>query len=170
MLVEFWRQRWEALRSDVAADDTTLITTFEYANPTYVAGKWTIPKEISTIVIALWGKDGDGDTGSYKLFGRAKMNGPIEAVAAGNLICGSQVITKEPILKTTESAYWVDSITNTIEWIKTPVIKNNANNGICYLCVNAKHLQDVYLEITNVGGTAPEMTELNAIITGMAEA
>jgi len=161
---------WKPLRSDVADDDTTLITTFEHDNATYVAGKWDIPKEVSSIVIAFWGKDTEDDTGSYKLFGRAKMNGPIEAVAAGNIILGAQVITKEPILKTTETAYWADSITNTVEWIKSPIIKNTGNDGICYLCVSAKHLQDVYLEFTNVGGSSPEMTEVNAIITGMAEA
>ena len=170
MLVEFWRRPWEALRSNVEDDDTTLITTFEHNNATYVAGKWDIPKDISTIVIAFWGKDTEDDTGSYALFGRGKMNGPIEAVAAGNLILGAQLITNEPILNTDETAYWVDSITNTIEWIKTPIIKNNGNDGICYLCVDAKHLADVYLQIVNVGGTSPEMTELNAIISGMAEA
>ncbi len=170
MLAEFWRRPWEALRSDVADDDTTLITTFEHDNATYVAGKWDIPKEISTIVIAFWGKDTANYTGDYKLFGRARANGPIEAVAAGNIILGTQLITKEPLALTTETAYWVDSITNTVEWIKNPVVKNTENNGIAYLCINAKHLKDVYLEFTNIGGGGSEMTEVNAIITGMAEA
>jgi len=168
MITEFWRMPWEALRSNVAADDTTLITTFEYDNATYVAGKWDIPKEVSSIIIAFWGKDTANLPGDYKLFGRNKMNGPIQAVAAGNIILGTQVITKDPLGTAAETAYWVDSITNTVEWVKTGVAKNSATNGICYLCINAKLLRDVYLEFTNIG-SAGEMTEVNAIITGMAD-
>jgi len=163
------RLSWAALRSNVISDDPTLITTFERDNAVYLASKWTIPKEASSIVIAFWGKDGANDTGDYKLFGRAKGNGPIEAVAAGNIILGAQLITDEPILLTTETAYWVDSITNTVEWIKTPVIKNHGNDTIAYLCINAKHLIDVYLEFTNIGGGGVEMTEVNAIIAGLED-
>ncbi len=163
------RLRWEALRSDVVADDTTLITTFERDNATYLANKWDIPDEAASIVIAFWGKDTENDTGDYKLFGRAAQNGPIEAVAAGNIILGAQLITDEPILLTTETAYWVDTITNTVDWIKTPVIKNSDNDTIAYLAINAKHLIDVYLEFTNVGTAGIEMTEVNAIIAGLID-
>ncbi len=162
------RLRWDALRSDVVADDTTLITTFERDNATYLANKWDIPKEAASIIIAFWGKDGAGDVGNYKLFGRAAQNGPIEAVAAGALILGTQLITDEPIALTAEVAYWADSITNTVEWIKTPVVKNFGNDTIAYLAINAKHLIDVYLEFTEIGGGS-EMTEVNAIIAGLID-
>lgn len=170
MFNEIFRNQWYPLRSNVVADDTALITTFEHDNAIYLANKFELSKDIGSIVITFWGKDTDNDTGSYKLFGRATTNGPIEAIAAGNIIAGSQLITNEPILNTVEVAYWVDSITNTVEWVKNPVIKNNGNDGICYLNVDAKRLKDVYLEFTNIGGTAPEMTEVNAIITGMVNA
>lgn len=171
MIADFWRNTWAALRSDVEDDDTTLISTFEYDNPTYLAGKWDIPKEMSSIVIAFWGKDTEGDDGDYKLFGRNRMNGPIQAIAAGEIMCGAQLITDDPLSPgTSETAYWVDSITNTIEWVKTPVIKNNGNDTIAFLCVDVKLLRDVYLEFTGVGGAGIKMDEVNAIIAGMAVA
>ena len=170
MLMDFWRMPWEALRSGVEDDDTTLITTFEYSNATYVAGKWDVPKEASTIIIAFWGKNAENDDGDYALFGRSKMNGPIQAIAAGAIVLGSQLITVDPITQAVKTAYWVDSITNTVEWSKTPVIKNNGNNGICYLCIDAKSLRDVYLQFHDVGGAGIEMEEVNAIITGTAQA
>jgi len=163
------RMPWCPLRSNVADDDTTLITTFERDNATYLAGKWDIPRGAASIVIAFWGKNAANDDGDYKLFGRARTNGPIEAIAAGAIVLGTQLITDEPILLTAEVAYWVDSITNTVEWIKTPVIKNNANNTIAYLCIDAKHLADVYLEFTDVGGAGIEMEEVNAIIAGLED-
>ena len=163
----FHNQPWAALRSNVTADDTTLITTFERDNATYVASKWTIPSWSASVAIAFWGKDTANDTGDYKLFGRTKSNGPIETVAAGNIILGTRLITDEPLLLTAETAYWVDSITNTIEWLRTPIVKNTGNNTIAHLCVDVKHLVDLYLEFTNIGGGGIEMTEVNAIVIGL---
>jgi hypothetical protein len=170
MMAEFVRKPWEALRSDVEANDTA-INTYEYSNAVYLASKWSISTSISSIIIALWGKDAENYTCAYKLFGRASKNsngipGPIESVAAGNLALGSQLITTDPISGEVETGYWVDTITNTVEWTKPISLRNVGNNGICYLAVDVKQLQDVYLELTLDGGGGTQVTEMNAIISG----
>jgi hypothetical protein len=156
---------WSALRSAVVADDT-LLSTYEYANAVYVARRWEVPAEFDSIVIAAYGKAAENKDLIYTLHGRRAQRGPIEILAAGVMTLGARLVTTDPITGAVVTAYWVDTITNTAEWIKTPVIKNSGADGICYLCMDLAGISDVDLQVDLDGGD-DAMTEFSAIIAGM---
>jgi hypothetical protein len=159
-IVESLHTQWEALRAAVIADDTA-ITTFDFDS--WPASRaYSINGDYNQVAIAFWGKTDENAVANYKLFGRRRANGPIELVAAGVLTLGSRVVTKNPISKEAVTAKWVDTVTNTAEWVKAVTVRNSTNNGICYLTFDAFGLGDLYLEID-----VDDATEINAIITGV---
>lgn len=181
-LVEIRRLPWKSLREDVAADDTFL-TTFEARQTAYTGimhefidspkprvvgvGLTGIGQDIISPVIAFWGKAADNTTCLYKLYGRRNSEGFIEQIAAGSLTLGGQLIIADPLTGVTETARWVDTITNTINWVK-PVTPINAagNDDVAYLAFNAFGLMDLAIMFDLDGGSGSDTTEMNAIITG----
>lgn len=189
-LVEIKRQPWFPLRSNVTTNDTYL-TTFEFDNAAYLAiakeftddaaRKYDVPdppgitglagsisQDIISPVLAFWGKDAENKTGGYKVYGRRKGGGFIELLAAGILTLGSQVITKDPIgPHATETGFWVDTITQTAQWIK-PVTPLNASGGdtVAYLGFNGFGLMDIAVMMQIDEGGGSDTTELNCILTG----
>lgn len=158
------KKEWLPLRVDVTVDDTP-ITTFNRDNAVYEAGKVTFDFDINSIAIVAYGEDTADEIINYKLWGRRRNTGPIEAIAAGVMTLGAQVVTKDPITGKVVTAFWVDTITNTIVWIKTGTIVNSASDGICYLLIDGYGLQDVYLEIDIPD--ASQMASFSAMITGV---
>lgn len=190
-LVEIRRQPWRPLRVNVTSDDTFL-TTFEYDNTAYTdimkeftdaaqheftdsasgrtgkkLGAGSIGQDIISPVLAFWGKDAANKTALYEVHGRRRGGGPIERIAAGQLDLGTQLITKDPIgPKAAEVAYWVDKITNTVQWIKPIAPLNSDNNTIAYLAFNGFGLMDIAVYFDLDGGDGADTTEMNCIITG----
>ena len=180
-LVEIKRQPWFPLRVDVTSDDTFL-TTFEHDNSAYTdimkeftdaalpgvkLGAGSLSQDIISPVLAFWGKDADNKTALYEVHGRRRGGGPIEVIAAGQLTLGAQLITKDPIgPKAAEVAYWVDTITNTVQWIKPIAPLNSGNDTIAYLAFNGFGLMDLAVMFDLNGGTGSDTTEMNCILTG----
>ena len=160
---------WESLRDAVTADDAAL-TTFEYANTTYVANKYAIPTDINCAILTFFGKDAADKDAAVKLFGRYK-NGPIMELYAGVVTLGAKTVVTHPITGATITAFWADALTSTgEEWITDVTLRNEtADDSIAYLVMNIVGLSDVYLEIDLDGGSGVAMTELSAIITGTHE-
>src|SRR4030042_5682258 len=156
---------WSALRAAVVADDT-LLSTYEYSNATYLARRWEVPAEFDSIVIAAYGKAAANKNLNYVLHGRGAQRGPIEGLAAGVMTLGAKLVTTDPISGAVVTAYWVDTITNTAEWIKSAVIKNTGGDGICYLCMDLGGISDVDLQV-DLDGAGDAVTEFSAIIAGM---
>lgn len=190
-LVEIKRQPWFPLREDVTANDTYL-TTFEHDNSSYTdimkeftdaaqrefsdsasgrtgvkLGAGSLSQDIISPVLAFWGKNAENKTGGYRVYGRRRGGGPIEEVAGGILTLGAQLITKAPTgAKVAEIAYWVDTITNTISWIKPVTPVNSGNDTKCYLAFNGFGLMDIAVMMQLDEGSGSDTTELNCILTG----
>lgn len=162
---------WEQLRSAVVADDTLLsaLGTYAYSNVNYKGRMWEIPDKFDSIVIAAYGKDAATTDIKYVLHGRRARHGPIEILAEGIMTLGTLVVTTDPITGDAITAFWVQTITNTASWLKTPVIKNSGNNGICQMGLDLAGLSDVGLEVDLDGGDAVAMTEFSAIIAGIQQ-
>lgn len=190
-LVEIRRQPWFPLRVNVTANDTYL-TTFEHDNTAYTdimreftdasqreftdsasgrtgvkLGLGSLAQDIISPVLAFWGKDTENYTGGYRVYGRRRGEGPIEAIAGGILTLGAQLITKDPIgPKAAETAYWVDTITNTVQWIKPIAPLNSGNDTKAYLAFNGFGLMDIAVMMQLDEGAGTDTTELNCILTG----
>ena len=142
------KKEWKLLRDAVAADDTAL-TTFEYDNAVYAAGKVDIPKESNAVAIAFFGTDAENEDATVIVYGRARSNGPIMELYAGEVQLGAKVVTKHPITKAVTTAFWGDLITSTgQEWITDVSLRNEtADDSIGYVVLNLFGIQDIYVEI-----------------------
>jgi len=167
MIEHIVKKPWELLRGPVAADDTAL-TTFEYDNDTYIAGKYDIPDDVNAAAIAFFGTDAEDEDFAAKLYGRCRTNGPIMLLWSGTVTLGAKLVTDHPITKTALTAYWADTITLTsnVEWLSDPTIRSEAlGDTIAYLVLNLYGIKDVYLEVDLDGGSTTAASAY-AIITG----
>lgn len=152
---------WEIIRGPLAlASVDTALTTFDYASlppirtrentDTTIYKSFRIPIGWNGITIAAFGTRtaADNEYGTYTLFGRAGDNGPLIAIASGVITLGTKLVTKNPITGATQTAYWADTITNTIVERITPVeIVNSAGNDICLMDFDAKWAQDLFCQL-----------------------
>ena len=129
---------WQVLRSAVATDDTA-IDEFDYTTdwPSSNTIKLSDPpfQDANGVLIAAHGTDADGETVNYKLYGRTRMNGPIQLLLSGVMTLGTQNCTTNPITGATiTNGEWVDTITATGGILSGLVeILDSGNNRICML-------------------------------------
>jgi hypothetical protein len=170
---------WVALRTAVVANDAAL-ATFDYdswpvANTLEITPLAT--DNVATLLDAkrfeliMWGKSANNATAAYKLYARAKSNGPIILVCSGVATLGTQVVTKDPLAKTAVTARWVDTITIAAGlWADlAPVVVDSGNDRIAMIRGRNEGFHDYYLEIALDGGGGSAMTELSACIRGLEE-
>lgn len=154
MIEQVAKFEWKMLRDAVATDDAAL-TTFEYTNAVYIAGMTKVPKEANAVAIAFFGTDAANEDASIVIYGRARSNGPIMELYAGDIVLGAKVTMINPITKAVETSYWADTVSSTgEEWITDTNIRNEGGDDeICYIVMNLFGIDDIYVQIDLDGGS-----------------
>ncbi len=161
------KYEWQSLRDVVSTDDTPL-AAFSYTDwPT--SGTFDVKTAFRfarAVKIAFFGSDAANETFDYILYGRHKMNGPIEPLIAGNVILGTQACAVHPITQEALTSHlWGDTITVTSGLLDSvDTIQNSAVNEIAAVTFNLQGIVDLFLELdldTNA--------KAGAIITGIYE-
>jgi hypothetical protein len=153
------QKQWYSLRDAIVEDDSA-VATFDFAS--WPTATYIVPSICNGVVIAFWGKGSANDHANYKLYGRRKNNGPVMLIATGVLTLGAQAVTKNPITGAAVTAKWVDTITNTADWIKDVGLMDIGNDRIGFMGFDLFAIAALYLEI-DLDSSA---TEISAIITG----
>lgn len=177
MYVNTPRYPWLSLREAVTADDTA-ITVFKYSNMPEVGSRPLTGQNLSidlnspnmkdanSFLIASWGAGGDNKViTAYRLYGTARMNGPIILLVEGIMTSGAQVCAVHPLTDASLSSnFWVDTITATGGIASGLVdILDSANDRICMLRVPRLNFDRLFMEYDEDSGG---MTEWNAMIGG----
>lgn len=170
MLLQTSKLPWVSLRAAVSSDDTAL-TTFEYSNwPTSgvlnnLKGH-PVLKDANGLLIAGFGTDADNEDAAYKLYGRARMNGPIILALTGIVTCGTQLITNNPIGDAALTARWFDTITVTGGLLSGLVeILDSGNDRIAALKLDSLIFNDWFMEVDLDGGSTT-MASFYSVICG----
>lgn len=152
MFLQTSKLPWVSLRDNVTGDDTA-ITAFKYSNwpsSNTVNLRSPVMKDANGVFIAAFGTDTADDVlTSYKLYGKARMNGPIVLLLTGVMTLGTQVATTHPISGVTvTNGLWVDTITVTGGLLSGLVeILDSGNNRACMLKFDTSIFQELYLEL-----------------------
>jgi len=168
MFLQTSKMPWVSMREAVVKD--TAIDVFDYTTDWPSTGtvdlKDVVLKDANGVLIAFFLTNDDNEDGSYKLYGRAKMNGPIMLLLEGIVTAGAQVITKHPITQATLTAYWADTITATGGLLSGLVeILDSGNDRIAMLKFDSLIFKDLFMELANDGGSTDSAT-MYAIICG----
>lgn len=161
------KYEWQSLRDVVASDDTPL-SAFSYSDwPT--SGTFDIKAAFPfarATKIMFFGSDGANENFDYILYGRHKMNGPIEPLIAGNVILGTQACAVHPITQEDLTNHlWGDTITVTSGLLDSvDTIQNSAANEIAAVTFSLQGIVDLFLEID-----LDTAAKAGAIITGIYE-
>ena len=162
--------QWLSLRDAVDSDDSAL-TAFGYANwPTSNTlndlKNNAVMKDATGLFIAGFGTDADNEDAAYKLYGRAKMNGPIILAATGIVTCGAQLVTTHPIGGAALTARWFDTITVTGGLFSGLIeILDSGYDRIAALKLNSMILNDLFMEVDLDGGDTT-MASFYSVICG----
>ena len=170
MFLQTSKLPWISLRDAVASDDTAL-TTFEYSN-------WPasgvlnnikdhpVLKDANGLLIAGFGTDADNEDAAYRLYGRARMNGPIILALTGIMTCGSELITKNPIGGAALTARWFDTITVTGGLLSGQETNlDSGNDRIAMLKIDSLIFNDWFMEVDLDGGSTT-MASFYSVICG----
>jgi len=160
---------WRALRTDVAADDTP-IAAFGYTSwPTSntINGLHNDPtlKDANSLGIIAYGTDAEDEAITYyKLYGRAKQNGPIILLLTGVMTLGAQACPVNPITGAAVTAgFWVDTITVTGGLLEgRQDVLDSTGDMIAMLKWDNLFFDDLYLEID-----MNTMATFSAILIGL---
>lgn len=161
------KYEWQTLRDLVASDDTAL-TAFSYSDwPT--SGTFNIKTAFPyarAVKIAFFGSDAANETFDYILYGRNKMNGPIQELIAGNVILGAQACAKHPVTQAALTSHlWGDTITVTSGLLDSvDTIQNSGVDGIAAVTFPLQGIVDLFLELD-----LDTVAKAGAIITGIYE-
>lgn len=171
-LINTARIPWVQLRGEVLlGTDDTFLTSFDY-------GDWDASKGISLktaplqdasgLVIAMHGSNAADEETAYEIYGRTRMNGPIQLLLKGIATLGTQNATEDPITKATiANGEWVDTITVTGGIFKDRVtILDSGNNRICELIFDQTHIEDIACYFKLDGGSGADSAAMYAIISG----
>jgi len=170
MFLQTSKLPWVSLRDAVVADDTAL-TTFQYSNwPTSNTlddmKNHSAFKDANGLLITGFGTDSDNEDAAYKIYGRARMNGPIILIATGIVTCGAQLVTSHPITPAALTARWFDTITVTGGLFSGLIeILDSGNDRIAALKLDSMIFNDLFMEVDLDGGDTA-MASFYAIICG----
>ncbi len=161
------KYEWQPLRDLVAADDTPL-AAFSYSDWPE-SGTFDIKAAFPfarAAKIMFFGSDAANENFDYILYGRHKMNGPIEPLIAGNVILGTRPCAKHPITQAALTNHlWGDTITVTSGLLDAvDTIQNSAVNEIAAVTFSLQGIVDLFLEID-----VDTVAKAGAIITGIYE-
>ena len=164
---------WTSLRGAVAADDTTQASLgFDFGDwpSTGVLSLSKAPlADANGLAIAFHGTDAADETANYKLYGRARNNGPIQLLLEGVVTLGSQVCTTDPIDNSTaiSGGLWADTISITGGIFNDSdiyTILDSGNNRICIVKFDQQWIEDFRLEIDIPA--SGQVASIYGIITG----
>lgn len=118
--------------------------------------------------VMMWGTAAADSVSEYKLWGRARMNGPMLLLLTGVATLGTQLATTHPITGATiANGLFVDSLTVTGGIFEDLVdVVDFGNNRICLLKFDGTIIHDIAIEFDHSVPAGTDMTLAYAAITG----
>jgi len=139
-----------SLHGSALLDTVTLLATYEYDVAAFQNNFITMPKESNAAVVMFYGTDAANEAATMGLYGRAAGNGPILTLWTGVVTLGARVVTKDPMTGLALTAYWADTITNTLDEGPFEVVLRNegADDTDAMMILDLPGIKDVHMKFT----------------------